>query len=77
MLGRRSIDFFDEARRLTHVCERLQRDYGTMPNAALISNELVELVKMHLLKREQEGGQWVYMIYPGAKERVKTKEIEA
>ena len=48
-----------------------------MPNAALISNELVELVKMHLLKREQEGGQWVYMIYPSAKERVKTKEIEA
>jgi len=69
--------YFDESRRLTPVRDRLKQDYGTMPNAALISNELVELVKMHLLKREQEGGQWVYMIYPGAKERVKTKETEA
>jgi len=69
--------FFDESRRLTPIRERLQKDYGSMPNAALISNELVELVKMHLLKREQEGGQWVYMIHPGAKERVRTKEINA
>jgi len=69
--------YFDEPRRLTPIRERLQQDYGTMPNAALISNELVELVKMHLLKREQEGGQWVYTVYPGAKERVKAKETEA
>jgi len=68
--------YFDEARRLTPVRERLQQDYGALPNAALISNELVELVKMHLLQRRQEGGQWVYSVYPEAKERIERKEVK-
>jgi len=66
--------YFDEPRRLTPIRERLQQDYGQMPNAALISNELVELLKMHLLVREQQAGQWVYTAYPGAKERIKKAE---
>jgi hypothetical protein len=68
--------YFDEPRRLTPVRERLQQDYGALPNAALISNELVELVKMHLLQRRQEGGQWVYSMYPEAKERINRKEVK-
>lgn len=58
------------------IRERLQQDYGVLPNAALISNELVELVKMHLLQRRQEGGQWVYSMYLGAKERINRKEVK-
>jgi hypothetical protein len=63
--------FFDAARKLTPVRERLQQDYGSLPNAALISNELVELLKMHFLDRKQENGQWIYSAYSGAKDRIK------
>jgi len=68
--------YFDEPRRLTPIRERLQQDYGALPNAALISNELVELMRMHLLQRHQEGGQWVYSVYPEAKERIKRREVK-
>jgi len=67
--------YFGEPRRLTPIRQRLQQDYGAEPNAALISNELVELLKMHLLNREQQGGQWVYSTYPRVKDRI--KEVEA
>lgn len=63
--------YFEEARRLTPIRQRLQQDYGEMPNPANISNVLVELVNMHILERRQESGQWIYSVYPGAKERIK------
>jgi len=63
--------YFEEARRLTPTRQRLQQDYGEMPNPANISNVLVELVNMHILERRQESGQWIYSVYPGAKERIK------
>jgi len=63
--------YFDEPKRLTPIRERLQQNYGAIPNAAMINNELVELMKLHFLSREQQGGQWVYVVYPGAKERIR------
>ncbi len=63
--------YFTESRKLTPIRERLQQDYGTLPNAALISNELVELVKLHFLDRKQDSGQWVYYEYAKASERIK------
>ena len=67
--------YFDEAKRLTPIREKLQQEYGTIPNNALISNELVLLVTMRILQRQQDSGQWVYSIFPGAKNRVKTVEV--
>lgn len=46
---------FRRARRLTPIRQRLQQDYGEMPNNANISNILVELVNMHILERRQES----------------------
>ena len=69
--------FFDEPRKLWPVRKELQRRYGVIPRADRTSQELVELCRMHLLERFQEGKTWSYRIYPGAKERIKTKEVEA
>lgn len=64
-------NYFSGARKLTPIRERLQQDYGALPNAALISNELVELVKLHFLERKQDSGQWVYYEYPKVHDRIK------
>ena len=66
--------FFDEPQKLWPVRKELQRRYGVIPRADRTSQELVELCRMHLLERFQEGKTWSYRIYPGAKERIKTKE---
>lgn len=69
--------FFDQPRKLTAVREELRRRYGVLPRADRTSTELVELCRMHLLERFQEKKSWTYRVYSGAKEKIKTKEVEA
>jgi hypothetical protein len=31
---------------------------------------------MRILERKQDSGSWSYSVFPGAKERIKVKEVE-
>jgi hypothetical protein len=69
--------FFDAPRKLGDVQRELDRIFSMKGRPSTISRELAALCPMRILERKQESGSWSYSVFPGAKERIKVKEVSA
>jgi hypothetical protein len=69
--------FFDASRKLGDVQRELDRIFSMKGRPSTISRELAALCPMRILERKQESGSWSYSVLPGAKERIKVKEVSA